>query len=48
MKNRARFITRGTGSGNVRFDQLPWLTRLWLAFQLGVTRKLDRLSGPSW
>lgn len=46
MKTRARFIALGNDSGNTRFDQLPWPNRLWQAFHLGVSRKLDRLSGP--
>ena len=46
MKNRARFVANETDSGTIRFDRLPWTNRLWQAFQLGVTRKLDRLSGP--
>ena len=47
MKNHGRFVELETDSGKIRFDQLPWTNRLWRAFQLGVTRKLDRLSVPN-
>lgn len=47
MEKTPRFIAVKADSALSRFDRLPWLIRLWLAFQLGVTRKMDRLSVPS-
>lgn len=44
MKLNVYFIAVEPAPGDNLIDRLPWATRLWLAFQAGVTRRVDLLS----
>ncbi|MNS70058.1 hypothetical protein D3C72_1033950 [compost metagenome] len=38
------FVEGEDESGDSLIERLPWSSRLWLAFQAGVTRRMDLLT----
>jgi hypothetical protein len=44
MKINVCFVEGGGDSGDSLIERLPWSSRLWIAFQAGVTRRLDLLT----
>lgn len=44
MKLNVCFVEGGDDSDDSLIARLPWSARLWLAFQAGVTRRLDLLT----
>jgi hypothetical protein len=44
VKINVCFVEGGDDSGDSLIERLPWSSRLWIAFQAGVTRRMDLLT----